>query len=231
VYAYVGDNPTNNTDPSGLYAQSITNTLSGVGSSIGSYFDSPAPLLASATAIALDPFRLPGFSMVPSAETILRGTVPVAESVWNWLPPQVKIGIGLLVTPGNANQVVNDQIYGPNADPKYSNIFNQGTNSNVPPVPGGLVGGQDDPRAGPRKGGNSHTSGPLTPENGGTGDFGKDLEKLTGGTRPAQTGDSAPPGSLIGANGIFGRPRNSGGGSSIDIPANGSKPHETLHYP
>jgi hypothetical protein len=26
-------------------------------------------------------------------------------------------------------------------------------------------------------------------------------------------------------------PENSSGGRSIDIPANGSKPHETLHYP
>jgi len=42
VYAYVGDNPTNNTDPSGMYAQSITNTLSGFGSGASSYYDSSA---------------------------------------------------------------------------------------------------------------------------------------------------------------------------------------------
>jgi hypothetical protein len=53
----------------------------------------------------------------------------------------------------------------------------------------------------------------------------------SGGTRPAGPGDSAPPGSQIGENGIFGRPENRRSGSSIDIPANGDKPHETLHYP
>jgi len=100
----------------------------------------------------------------------------------------------------------------------------------TPPLPTDIVGDQSDPRAGMGKGGKKHTSGPLTPANGGTGDFGKDLDALTGGTRPWQPGDSAPPGSLVGPNGIFGRPSNSSGGSSIDIPANGTKPHETLHY-
>ncbi len=100
----------------------------------------------------------------------------------------------------------------------------------APEVPGKLVGDQSDSRAGPNKSGTRHTSGPLTPENGGTGDYEQDLQTLTGGTRPAGEGDSAPPGSSIGENGIFGRPTNSSGGSSIDIPAKGGKPHETLHY-
>ena len=99
------------------------------------------------------------------------------------------------------------------------------TNTNVPSLPTDLVGDQSDPRAGPNKSGTRVTSGPLTPENGGTGYYDKDLNTLTGGTRPWQPGDSAPPG-----NGIFGRPQNSSGGQSIDIPANGDKPHETLHY-
>ena len=106
-----------------------------------------------------------------------------------------------------------------------------GANGHVPPVPNVLVGDQSDPRAGPNKGGGKHTSGPLTPANGGTGGFQTDLDMLTGGSRPQQAGDRAPPGSLVGSNGIFGRPANSGGGQSIDIPANGNKPHETLHYP
>ena len=97
--------------------------------------------------------------------------------------------------------------------------------------PTGIVGDQSDPKAGPNDKGGKWTSGPLKPENGGTGDFDKDLQHLTGGTRPSQPGDKAPPGSLIGPNGIFGRNPNNGGGKSIDIPANGNKPHETLHYP
>jgi hypothetical protein len=111
------------------------------------------------------------------------------------------------------------------ANPEASN----GTDK--PSLPADIVGDQSDPRAGPNKDGRKWTSGALAPANGGTGDFDKDLDRLTGGTRPMQPGDKAPPGSLVGPNGIFGRPRNSSGGSSIDIPANGRKPHETLHYP
>jgi len=99
-----------------------------------------------------------------------------------------------------------------------------------PKCPETLVGDQSDPRAGPNKGGGKHTSGPLLPEHGGTGDFRTDLDKLAGGVQPWSPGDKAPPGSLVGQNGIFGRPNNSSGGQSIDIPAQGKKPHETLHY-
>ncbi len=99
-----------------------------------------------------------------------------------------------------------------------------------PALPGGLVGDQSDPRAKTNRGGKKHTSGPLTPENGGTGNFEEDLRTLAGPVRPAEAGDPAPPGSLIGENNIFGRPKNSSGGASIDIPPNGDKPHETLHY-
>lgn len=122
-----------------------------------------------------------------------------------------------------------------NSDGADANTTAAGSSStdsgtNVPSLPSDLVGDQSDPRAGPNKGGNRHTSGPLTPENGGTGDYDRDLETLTGGTRPWQPGDKAPPGTQVGQNGIFGRPQNSSGGKSIDIPANGDKPHETLHY-
>lgn len=110
------------------------------------------------------------------------------------------------------------------------NAYNESAEPAAPDVPNGLVGDQSDDRAGPNKSGKRHTSGPLTPENGGTGDYETDLETLTGGTRPAGEGDSAPPGSQVGENGIFGRPENSTGGASIDIPAKGDKPHETLHY-
>tara|TARA_R110001583_G_C5639919_1_gene407790 strand:- start:1846 stop:2454 length:609 start_codon:yes stop_codon:yes gene_type:complete len=99
-----------------------------------------------------------------------------------------------------------------------------------PDVPDGIVGDQSDPRAGPNKSGNKHTSGPLSPENGGTGSYEEDLGTLTGGTSPAGAGDSAPPGAQVGENGIFGRSENKSGGASIDIPAKGDKPHETLHY-
>lgn len=71
------------------------------------------------------------------------------------------------------------------------------------PIPNVLVGDQSDPRSGPNRSGGKYTSGPLTPANGGNGDFQSDVDALAGGTRPWQKGDSAPQGSLVGANGIW----------------------------
>ena len=69
----------------------------------------------------------------------------------------------------------------------------------------------------------------MTPENGGTGDSGKDFDKLTGSnSQPA--GGTYPPGTLVGPNGVVLRPGQKGSGSRIDIPGNGSKLPETLHY-
>lgn len=99
-----------------------------------------------------------------------------------------------------------------------------------PALPTVLVGDQSSPLAGPNKNGTRHTSGNLRPEFGGSGNYDRDLKTLAGNTRPAVRGDSAPPGAQIGENGVFGRQTNSSGGRSIDIPANGDKPHETLHY-
>ena len=76
----------------------------------------------------------------------------------------------------------------------------------------------------------SQISGPLRPEYGGNGNYLHDLGVVAGTTQPAQPEDRLPPGSVIGGNGVIGMPNNSSGGASIDIPANGSKPHETLHY-
>ncbi len=105
----------------------------------------------------------------------------------------------------------------------------QGADNAANPVPGDLIGDQSGDRAGLTKNGKRHTSGPMTPENGGTGDAGKDFDKLTGGNnQPA--GGTYPPGTLIGPNGVVLRPGQKGSGPRIDIPGNGSKPPETLHY-
>lgn len=105
-------------------------------------------------------------------------------------------------------------------------VWQANQEGDAPALPDGLVG--NDPT--PRGSGNSVTSGTLSPDFGGTGDYDTDLGTLAGETRPAGPGDKAPPGAQIGENGVFGR-ENSSGGRSIDIPANGDKPHETLHYP
>jgi len=60
---------------------------------------------------------------------------------------------------------------------------------------------------------------------GGSGDAEEDFGKLTGGSGQ----NASESGHQIGANGV--RLRYTDKGPRIDIPANGDKPHETLHYP
>lgn len=156
------------------------------------------------------------------------------------IPPAPLVRLAIVVMPGNQFQNVDTSMaawkrskaiaMGSETDSENLSSGNEGANT-APPLPDKLVGDQSDPRAGPNKGGGKNTSGTLTPENGGNGDFLNDLDVLAGPVRPQQPGDKAPPGSLVGGNGVFGRPDNKTGGSSIDIPANGTKPHETLHYP
>ena len=103
-----------------------------------------------------------------------------------------------------------------------------GAKGTAPPLPGGLVGTQDG-KGGQR--GGRHNSGPLAPEHGGTGNADQDFNNLTGGrSAPDSTGDY-PPGTQVGENGVRLRPAKGLEGPRIDIPANGAKPHETLHYP
>lgn len=96
------------------------------------------------------------------------------------------------------------------------------------PLPEGLVGSPDDRSE--TKG--RVNSGPLAPENGGTGEAEKDFGNLTGGQSGAPPeGSTLPEGSRVGENGIVMRPGAEGKGPRIDIPASGDKPRETLHYP
>ena len=98
-------------------------------------------------------------------------------------------------------------------------------NTKAPDVPKTLVGIKDK-KSGAQ--GKRFNSGPLAPENGGTGSIDDDFDVLTGGPGnygPAPSGLGYPPGTVIGTNGISKRPT-----GRIDIPANGSKPVETLHY-
>lgn len=101
--------------------------------------------------------------------------------------------------------------------------------TSTPSLPEGLVGEQDD-KSGPR--GKGWVSGPLSPDYGGTGDADQDFDQLTGGqSGPAPAGDRYPDGTRKGDNGITIRPGTDQKGPRIDIPANGDKPHEDLHYP
>ena len=106
----------------------------------------------------------------------------------------------------------------------YDAIHND---SSAPELPTDLVGDQSDDRAGQSRG-KRHNSGPLTPENGGSGNAEDDFEKLTGGTGKPVEGRKE--GTRKGDNGVTIRPGKEGEGLRIDIPANGDKPPETLHY-
>jgi RHS repeat-associated protein len=96
-------------------------------------------------------------------------------------------------------------------------------------LPDVLVGEQDK-LSGQR--GKRHVSGPLAPEHGGTGNAEQDFETLAGGKgKPAPVGSNYPPGTVVGESGVALRPGKGDVGPRIDIPAKGSKPAETLHYP
>lgn len=127
-----------------------------------------------------------------------------------------------------ASQLVKNLLSGP--EPMQSeSTENSGATSDSPPLPEGLVGEQD---SGSRTQGGRHNSGPLSEENGGTGNAEADFGKLTGGrSAPAPEGGRYPEGTQIGENGTIYRPASAGSGPRIDVPANGAKPHETLHYP
>jgi RHS repeat-associated protein len=121
--------------------------------------------------------------------------------------------------------------------PLLNNGNNEGSSSSAsataPPVPTDIVGDQSSSQAGETKNGKRHTSGPLTPANGGTGDAKKDFDHLTGGTgkpMPGNDSRSSVPGAQIGANGVWIRPGEGDKGSRIEIPGNGTKLPETLHY-
>lgn len=105
----------------------------------------------------------------------------------------------------------------------------QETHSDTPALPGSMVGTNDSKS---RQQGGRFNSGPLSPEHGGTGDSVKDFDTLTGGkSAPAAEEKEYPPGTLVGENGISHRPATPKYGPRIDIPANGDKVPETLHYP
>jgi len=110
-------------------------------------------------------------------------------------------------------------------------VRNDGEGAVAPPLPEGNVG---EDQGNTQRPGGIINSGPLAPENGGTGDAEEDFETLTGGTgKPANPEDGRPAGTLVGDNGIALRPGTETKGPRIDIPGNsetGKRP-EDLHYP
>lgn len=138
----------------------------------------------------------------------------------------VAIGVlgALVVAPGvRQEQVINPQRPRSTPPPPMRN-------EEATPLPDEPVGSPDDRKTG--KGGQIQ-SGPLAPENGGTGNPNEDFDVLTGGkSSPAPEDSTFPEGTRIGDNGVVIRPGSKpDDGPRIDIPQNGDKPRETLHYP
>jgi hypothetical protein len=97
-------------------------------------------------------------------------------------------------------------------------MLNEGeheTPSDIPPLPDDLVG--DNPRSSTGKRTNTDLPSDAFPET---------IKDLTGGNYV----DDAN-GSKVCPNGVRIRPGKNGEGPRIDIPANGPKPPETIHFP
>src|SRR5580700_416420 len=84
-----------------------------------------------------------------------------------------------------------------------------------PPLPDDIIG--KNPRPSSRRTNTDLPGINPTPE--------EVFDKLTGGRSTA-----LPDGTRVGSNGVRLRP-GIGDGARIDIPANGNKPHETIHFP
>ncbi len=118
----------------------------------------------------------------------------------------VGVGLGLLTFPSS---VADGTLTG------NGRTFNNATSGeNLPGLPSGLTG--ENPRQG--SGNRINTDLP--------GDSQGVFDGLSGGGSTAQ-GD----GTQVAPNGVRLRPGKDGQGPRIDIPANGSRPHETIHFP
>jgi len=95
--------------------------------------------------------------------------------------------------------------------------LNNDQKSNVPPLPDGLVGENAEDSSGQRK----NTDLPPSA-------FPGTVQDLTGGNLAP---DPNKPGHLVAPNGVRVRPGVGDKGPRIDIPANGAKPPETIHFP
>jgi RHS repeat-associated protein len=166
----------------------------------------------------------------PTGMCVEDACVLEAAAVRAAVPAVIAAGAAIAATPvmiDLANKI-GDAITGNNVGGMSNESAPEGGNTS-PDAPSGLVGEQDGKSA---QQGNRHNSGPLSSDNGGTGDPAKDFEALTGGqSGPAPEGSNYPAGTQVGENGITLRPGTDKAGPRIDIPAQGDKPHETLHYP
>ncbi|MDY6981628.1 MAG: hypothetical protein SV422_00930, partial [Pseudomonadota bacterium] len=134
---------------------------------------------------------------------------------------------GIILEPGPASEVVCLCYYSYKIFTylrRASILLNEANGQvEVPEIPDDLVGEVDENW---NEKPNGVNAGKLSPAAGGTGDPVKDFEKLTGGTGTLDPDT----GHVIGGNGIRLRPAGPDG-PRIDIPAKGTKKHETLHYP
>lgn len=132
--AYADGNPISNNDPSGLIANSVSNTVTNYAGQVSNWLSSPSsPSLLATTTIGLPNISLPSLPSVVS--NVVNTVSPIVDTISTKIPSLVPVlpaislpggivGTVLTVTPGNIGQNVQDQLYGPYADPKYSPIYN-----------------------------------------------------------------------------------------------------------
>ncbi|WP_197433909.1 RHS repeat-associated core domain-containing protein [Agrobacterium vitis] len=205
-YAYAGNDPVNKSDPNGHFWGAAIGFAFGV---VSSYF--------GGTKEANAPEREGQISNTNDQQQLTNMAVGAAGGV------TAKIA-GEIAADAFGKKENQKQL----SETQKSNDLNKNAKiDKAPEVPQELVGTQDSKAA---QRGNRYNSGPLDPQKGGTGNIDKDFDMLTGGRSKTPEGGRYPSGTQIGENGISKRPGQAGEGGRIDIPANGSKPHETLHY-
>ncbi|RTL27197.1 MAG: RHS repeat-associated core domain-containing protein, partial [Burkholderiales bacterium] len=135
-YQYADGNPISNNDPSGLLANSVSNTVTNYAGQVNNWLSSPTSSSLLATTMPAAPSlldALPSFDAVVTKTTNL--VSPIVDSISTRIPslvpalPAISLPglVGTVLTapiPGNIGQNVQDQLYGPFADPKYSPIYN-----------------------------------------------------------------------------------------------------------
>jgi len=206
MYAYVGNDPFNLTDPTGMAMFHPDFDLGG-GWTVGEGGAEQDPLTTGCAAGATAGAVAGGVGAIPGCAvgaTLTLVTVAVCVAFCDEL---LEVGENL-VNGWLANE----------------------SEEEVVPLPEGPVGVQDG--RGGRSRSRGQMSGPLAPEHGGTGNADQDFDVLGGGTSsPPPRGSTLPPGTRIAPNGVRIRPGSRGAGPRIDIPGTRTRPPETLHYP